>query len=140
LTFNFMGTNASHRYTSTILKGVDVSGNEMNAAPKYWGTLSAEWKPTQNILLMADWQHQSNYFMDETNTTVYPGFDLLNVKINVTHKNFRYWLHILNATNTYYSSMATRNFSIKGNAAYSYYIGEPRSIAIGFNWSLLSAQ
>ena len=140
LTFNFMGTNASHRYTSTILKGVDISGNEMNAAPKYWGTLSAEWKPTQNILVMADWQHQSNYFMDETNTTVYPGFDLLNVKINVTHKNFRYWLHILNATNTYYSSMATRNFSIKGNAAYSYYIGEPRSIAIGFNWSLLSAQ
>jgi hypothetical protein len=62
------------------------------------------------------------------------------IKINFKHKNVTYWLHILNATNTYYATMATKNFSVKGNAAYSYYIGEPRSIAIGFNWSILGIQ
>ena len=112
----------------------------MNAAPNYWGTLSAEWKPINKLIIIADWQHQSKYFMDETNATTYPGFDLMNLKINLVHKKITYWLHILNATNTYYSSMATKNFSVKGNAAYSYYIGEPRSIAIGFKWSLISNQ
>ena len=29
-----------------------------------------------------------------------------------------------------------RNFSVKGNAAYSYYIGEPRSIVIGWKYDL----
>jgi iron complex outermembrane receptor protein len=135
-----VGTKAKHKYVSTLLKGVDISGNEMNAAPNYWGTLSAEWMPINKLFIIADWQHQSKYFMDETNSTNYPGFDLMNLKINLVHKKFTYWLHILNATNTYYSSMATKNFSVKGNAAYSYYIGEPRSIAIGFKWSLISNQ
>jgi outer membrane receptor protein involved in Fe transport len=132
------GTHAKHKYTTTLIKGVDVSGNTMNAAPNYWGTLSAEWTPINKLFIIADWQHQSKYFMDETNSTTYPGFNLLNLKINLMHKNITYWLHILNASNTYYSSMATKNFSVKGNAAYSYYIGEPRSIAIGFKWSLIS--
>jgi outer membrane receptor protein involved in Fe transport len=136
LMLNFAGTHAKHTYRSTSIKGVNVSDNEMNAAPRFWGTLSSEWKLNNKILLIGDWQHMSKYYMDETNATAYPGFDLLNVKINVTFSKFRYWLHILNATNTYYSSMATKNFSVKGNAAYSYYIGEPRSIAIGFNWSI----
>jgi len=136
LMLNFTGTHAKHTYRATSIKGVVVSNNEMNAAPRFWGTLSSEWKLNNKILFIADWQHMSKYYMDETNATTYPGFDLLNVKINVTFSKFRYWLHILNATNTYYSSMATKNFSVKGNAAYSYYIGEPRSIAIGFNWSI----
>ncbi|MEK0423538.1 MAG: hypothetical protein RLZ95_1448 [Bacteroidota bacterium] len=131
------GTNAEHKYITTLIKGVNVSGNQMNAAPRFWATLTAEWKPIHTLFIMADWQHQSKYFMDETNSTKYPGFDLLNLKINLVHKKITYWLHILNATNTYYSTMATKNFSIKGNAAYSYYIGEPRSIAIGLKWSLV---
>jgi hypothetical protein len=110
----------------------------MNAAPAFWSTFSSEWTPLKSIMFIVDWQHQSKYFMDETNSTRYPGFDLLNIKLNLKNKRFVYWLHVLNATNTYYASMATKNFSVKGNAAYSYYIGEPRSISIGFKWSLIS--
>jgi len=135
LTFNWNGTYAKHKYVRTLIKGTDVSGNEMNAAPSFWSNLNSTLKLNENINALFEWQHQSAYFMDETNATKYPGFDVLNVRFNFKHKKFEYWLHILNATNTYYSTMATKNFSIKGNAAYSYYIGEPRSIAIGFNWS-----
>ncbi|GEM_PF-3342607 len=74
--------------------------------------------------------------MDEINATKYPGFDVLNVRFNYTIRNSSFWLHILNVTDSYYSTMATKNFSVKGNAAYSYYMGEPRSIAIGWKWSL----
>jgi outer membrane receptor for Fe3+-dicitrate len=139
LTLNWNATHAKHNYVTTSLKGVDVGGKEMNAAPRYWGVFSSELN-FKKILIIADWQHMSQYFMDETNATTYPGFDALNLKLNFKHKNVTYWLHILNATNTYYATMATKNFSVKGNAAYSYYIGEPRSIAIGFNWSILGIQ
>ena len=136
ISFNWNGTYAKHKYVQTIIKGTDVSGKEMNAAPNFWSNLNSTLKLNQNINALLEWQHQSAYFMDETNATKYPGFDVLNVRINLKHKNMEYWMHVLNATNTYYSTMATKNFSVKGNAAYSYYIGEPRSIVIGCKWSL----
>ena len=136
LSFNWNGTYAKHKYVQTIIKGTDVSGKEMNAAPNFWSNLNSILKLNDHINALLEWQHQSAYFMDETNATKYPGFDVLNVRFNFKHKKMEYWLHVLNATNTYYSTMATKNFSVKGNAAYSYYIGEPRSIAIGCKWTL----
>jgi len=32
--------------------------------------------------------------------------------------------------------MATKNFSVKGSSAYSYYLGEPRAITIGWKWTI----
>ena len=134
--FNWSATNAKHNYIATVIKGVDVSGNEMNAAPHFWSNLSSNIKLNTQFSSNLEWQHQSSYYMDETNATKYPGFDILNVRFNYTFKNSAFWLHILNVTNSYYSTMATKNFSVKGNAAYSYYMGEPRSIAVGWKWSL----
>ncbi len=134
--FNWSATNAKHNYIATVIKRVDVSGNEMNAAPHFWSNLSSNIKLNTQFSSNLEWQHQSSYYMDETNATKYPGFDILNVRFNYTFKNSAFWLHILNVTNSYYSTMATKNFSVKGNAAYSYYMGEPRSIAVGWKWSL----
>ena len=134
--FNWSATNAKHNYIATIIKGVDVSGNEMSAAPHFWSNLSSNLKLNSQLSSNLEWQHQSSYFMDEINATKYPGFDVLNVRFNYNIRNSSFWLHILNVTNSYYSTMATKNFSVKGNAAYSYYMGEPRSIAIGWKWSL----
>ncbi len=133
---NWSATNAKHTYISTIIKGVNVSGNEMSAAPHFWSNLSSNIKLNKRLAASFEWQHQSCYFMDETNTTQYPGFDILNVRFNYIKGRSTFWFHLLNVTNSYYSTMATKNFSVKGNAAYSYYIGEPRSIAIGWKWSL----
>jgi len=135
LTFNWNATYAKHKYLQTIIKGVDVSGNEMNAAPNYWSNLSTILYLNKKLQFLTEWQHQSAYFMDETNTTQYPGFNVLNCRVNLKFEKNEFWLHLLNVTNSYYSTMATKNFSVKGNAAYSYYIGEPRSIAIGWKWS-----
>ncbi len=134
LTLN--ATNAIHEYRNTILKGVDISGKRMSAAPAFWGNTQIQFNWTKQFNSSFEWQHQSSYFMDEINQTKYPGFDLLNFRTNYAIRKHSFWLHILNATNTYYSTMATRNFSVKGNAAYSYYIGEPRSIVIGWKYDL----
>ena len=134
LTLN--ATNAIHEYRNTLLKGVDISGKRMSAAPAFWGNTQIQFNWTKQFNSSFEWQHQSSYFMDEINQTKYPGFDLLNFRTNYAIRKHSFWLHILNATNTYYSTMATRNFSVKGNAAYSYYIGEPRSIVIGWKYDL----
>ncbi len=133
---NWNGTNAQHNYVNTSIKGANVSGNEMVAAPLFWSNLTASWKANTHFQSLIEWQHQASYFMDETNATKYPGFDVMNIRFNYQFKQSVIWLHILNVSNAYYSTMATKNFSVKGNAAYSYYIGEPRSIALGWKWIL----
>lgn len=131
------GSNTRHQYLNTIIKGVDVSGKEMNAAPHILNNLGITWKPTKIVRGALEWIHQSSYYMDETNATKYPGFDLLNARFGLQLKKSELWLNVLNLTNTYYSTMATKNFSVKGSSAYSYYLGEPRSITIGWRWYII---
>ena len=129
-------TNALHQYQKTILKGVDISGKTMSAAPSFWANSNLQINWNKQLNSSIEWQHQSSYFMDEINQTKYPGFDLAHFRTNYTIKKNTFWIQILNLTNTYYSTMATKNFSVKGNAAYSYYIGEPRSIVFGWKYQL----
>jgi len=131
------GSNTRHKYLNTIIKGVDVSGKEMNAAPHLFNNVSFSWRPTKILRAAIEWMHQSSYYMDETNTTKYPGFDLLNARFGLQLKKSELWLNVLNLTNTYYSTMATKNFSVKGSSAYSYYLGEPRSVTIGWRWYII---
>ena len=131
------GSNTRHQYLNTIIKGVDVSGKEMNAAPHVLNNLGITWKPTRIIRGALEWIRQSSYYMDETNATKYSGFDLLNARFGLQLKKSELWLNVLNLTNTYYSTMATKNFSVKGSSAYSYYLGEPRSITIGWRWYII---
>ncbi len=131
------GSNTKHTYLNTRIKGVDVSGKEMNAAPNLFNNVSFNWKPTKLIRSSLEWIHQSAYYMDETNTTRYPGFNLLNARFGLQLKKSEIWLNVLNLTNTYYSTMATKNFSVKGSSAYSYYLGEPRAITIGWRWYII---
>lgn len=130
------GSNTKHKYLNTNIKGVDVSGKEMNAAPNLFNNLSFSWKPTKLLRSSFEWIHQSGYYMDETNATRYPGFNIANARFGLQFNKSELWLNILNLTNTYYSTMATKNFSVKGSSAYSYYIGEPRAITIGWKWNI----
>ncbi|MGI9137862.1 MAG: TonB-dependent receptor [Sediminibacterium sp.] len=135
--FLINGTNTKHNYINTWIKGIDVSGKEMNAAPRNFTNISASWKPTAKWRVSIEEMHQSKYFMDETNTTSYSGFDVFNIRIGYNLKSSDLWLNILNLTNTYYSTMATKNFSVKGSSAYSYYLGDPRSITLGWRWHII---
>ena len=131
------GTNTKHTYVNTLIKGTDVSGNEMNAAPRNFTNITATWKPNSKWRLSIEELHQSKYYMDETNTTSYGGFDVLNLRFGYTLKRTELWLNVLNLTNAYYSTMATKNFSVKGTSAYSYYLGDPRSITVGWRWHII---
>jgi len=137
LEWHWNASNAKHNYIHTQIKGVTVDGNEMTAAPSFFSNMVLYWKPSTPFHASIEWQDQSSYYMDETNATKYPGFSIFNIRAGYTFKKSEIWLNLLNAGNTYYSTMATKNFSVKGNAAYAYYIGEPRTITIGWKWFII---
>ncbi len=137
LEWHWNASNAKHNYIHTQIKGVTVDGNQMTAAPSYFSNMALYWKPKLPIHASIEWQDQSAYYMDETNATKYPGFSIFNIRAGYTFKKSEIWLNLLNAGNTYYSTMATKNFSVKGNTAYAYYIGDPRTITIGWKWFII---
>ncbi len=137
LQLNFNGSNAKHLYVNTILKGTDISNKEMVAAPRFFSnlTLLSQWNNALSSSI--EWQHQSGYFMDEINATRYQGFDVLNLRINYSIKNHELWFQCINLTDQFYATMATKNFSVKGNNAYAYYLGDNRTIALGWKWNFI---
>ncbi|MEY3538951.1 MAG: hypothetical protein RL188_368 [Bacteroidota bacterium] len=138
LQLNLNGTNAKHVYRNTLLKGTDISDKEMVAAPRFFSnlTLLSQWNKALSSSL--EWQHQSGYFMDEINTTRYPGFDVMNVRVNYARGKHSFWLHCMNLTDQFYATMATKNFSVRGNNAYAYYLGDNRTFALGWKWIIHS--
>ncbi|MFM6995070.1 MAG: TonB-dependent receptor [Sediminibacterium sp.] len=137
LQLNFNGSNAKHLYVNTILKGTDISNKEMVAAPRFFSnlTLLSQWNSALSSSI--EWQHQSGYFMDEINATRYSGFDLLNIRINYSIQHHELWFQCINLTDQFYATMATKNFSVKGNNGYAYYLGDNRTIALGWKWNFI---
>jgi outer membrane receptor protein involved in Fe transport len=133
LNIRFSGTNAKHSFVTNIVKGVDYSGKEMSAAPKFTGNAEITYKPSyiKGLRISAEWQHQSAYYMDDLNKFTYQGFDVLNTRIGYQKRGIEVWVNALNITNSYYSVFSSKNATSSGNSSYAYTLGDPREITIG---------
>jgi outer membrane receptor for ferric coprogen and ferric-rhodotorulic acid len=80
----------------------------------------------KGLRVSAEWQHIGPYYMDNANSKKYNGFDLLNLRAGYTIRQFEVWLNALNATNTYYSTYAS-----KSGSTLSYNLGDPREFTVG---------
>jgi outer membrane receptor protein involved in Fe transport len=134
LFIRFSGTNAKHAFVNNTVRGVDYSGKEMSGAPRFIANAEIVYKPSflEGFRIAAEWQHQGNYFMDDLDLFSYKGFDVLNLRAGYRFKAFEIWMNVLNATNLYYSVYASKNATTTGTDAYSYTLGDPREITIGF--------
>lgn len=137
LQVNFNGSNAKHLYINTILKGTNISNKEMVAAPQFFSNLTVLSQWNKALSSSIEWQQQSSYFMDEINSTRYPGFNVMNLRVNYSIKRHSFWFQCMNLTDQFYATMATKNFSVRGNNAYAYYLGDNRSVAVGWRWNLI---
>jgi outer membrane receptor protein involved in Fe transport len=126
-------TNARHQYVENVVKGVDFSGREISAAPRFVSNAEISFKPksVKGLRVSAEWQHQSRYYMDDRNAFRYKGFDVLNFRAGYQLAGFEVWINALNALNAYYSVLATKSSTSSGNASYSYQLGDPREITLG---------
>lgn len=136
LQLRISATHAKHVFVENIVRGVNYNGREMSSAPRCTGNAEVTWKPVfiKGLRLSIEWQHQGNYYMDDLDQYRYPGFDVVNLRAGYSFKRFETWVNILNAGNTYYSTLATKNATTSGNASYAYQPGDPREITIGIGY------
>ena len=72
---------ARHTYTHwQVPNGVDLSGKEMESAPRRMATTRLSWLPAPGSRLMLEWQHLGSYWMDAGNTERYAGHNLANLR------------------------------------------------------------
>lgn len=136
LSIRFSGTNARHRFVSNVVKGVDYSGKEMSAAPRFIANAEIMYKPSflKGFRISAEWQHQGKYFMDDLDQYRYGGFDILNFRMGYQWKGLEIWMNALNATNLYYSVFSSKNATGSGSSSYAYSLGDPREITLGIGY------
>jgi iron complex outermembrane receptor protein len=136
LSFRISGTNAKHVFVENIVRGVNYNGKEMSSAPRFTGNSEITYKPSfiKGFRFSAEWQHQGKYFMDDLDQFTYGGFDIVNFRTGYAIKHAEIWINLINAFNSYYSTLAIKNATANGNAAYSYQLGDPREITLGIGY------
>ena len=124
----FSAANSKHTFGDYVEKGVAYNNNQLAGGPRFIANAEVTYKPVfvKGLRVGAEWQHIGSYYMDNANTKKYGGYDLLNLRAGYTIRAFEVWVNALNATNTYYSTLAS-----KAGSVLSYNLGDPREINVG---------
>jgi outer membrane receptor protein involved in Fe transport len=128
LSLRFSAANSKHTFVNYVEKGIAYNNNELAGGPHFIANAEVMYKPAfvKGLRLGAEWQHIGAYYMDNANTQKYNGFDLVNFRAGYTIQHFEVWVNAMNATNVYYSTLASK----AGNTV-SYNLGDPREINVG---------
>jgi outer membrane receptor protein involved in Fe transport len=108
---------------SSLLNGQDISGNHMDTAPEWMGSLAVHYQPFQSVWFELQSVYMGDYYLDAENEHFYSGHTLLNAiaswKINPSW-NTRLRLH----------NLTDRRYAERGDFAfgnYRYFVGEDRA-------------
>ncbi|WP_293615414.1 TonB-dependent receptor [Porticoccus sp.] len=118
-----------HEYSDDRLSGgIDIDGNEVDTAPKHFGSARLGWDFRSSGRVELEWLNQGKYYTDPENEHRYDGHNLFNL--------YGYWqvtphwklnLRVTNLADRKYAERADYT-SFSGNR---YFPGEPRSIYFG---------
>ncbi|MDB5104872.1 MAG: TonB-dependent receptor [Fibrobacteres bacterium] len=139
LAFRFNGAYAEHEFHRFVEGGNDYGGKEMNEAPNWFWNSGFTLKPgmLKGARLGLEWQRVGEYWMDPANTRSYPGYDLFHLRLGYAWKGIEAWLNVLNLADARY---ATSSSYAPGTGprpgAYSYTVGEARSVNLGLAYNL----
>jgi iron complex outermembrane recepter protein len=126
---------ARHEYDSDIeLIGSsgDIKGNDIDTAPRRFGSLRLGWQIRPQHRAELEWVHMDKYYLEPDNNHEYDGHNLLNLRLTsqITEK-FMVALRATNLTDEDYAERADFGF---GN--YRYFVGEPRSLYVQLSYQL----
>ena len=129
-TVGLAASYAHHEYTSDqIVSGVNIKGNEIDTAPKKFGSLHLGWKPTDMAHAELEWLHLGEYFTDPENRHRYDGHNVFNLRARwQLDQKKTVSARITNLTNVEYAERADYT-SFSGDR---YFPGEPRAVYVGF--------
>jgi outer membrane receptor protein involved in Fe transport len=127
-------TRARHRYlNSRVLNDVDIQGNDIDTAPRHFGSARIGWQLSEQSRAELEWQSMGSYQLDPENLHGYEGHDLVHLRANWTMKSgVRLFSAIQNLTDRRYAERA--DFS--GFVGERYFPGMGRTMRVGaeFNW------
>lgn len=130
LTLDIAASYAKHSYESWFLKsGKDYSGNEMKDAPDIIANTRLGHKSSflNGGKVELEWVRLGEYWMDEKNTTKYPGHDVFNLRVNhFVSKKLEIYGRIMNVSDTRYAT--TSKFAYGKD---TYAPGMPRTTYVG---------
>ncbi len=122
---------ARHRYKFDLISsGENLNGNDIDTAPRNFGSMQITWKPVDKIKAELEWVHMGAYYLDPENLHIYEGHDYLNLRVEfqVTNRS-NIFLRVINLTNTNYAERADfTSFTDE-----RYFPGKPLSFYMGLN-------
>lgn len=130
--FRFSGTNAIHEFTDYIEEGTDLSNKSMPQSPNWIANVQITYKPSylKGFRASLEWQHIDEYYMDQSNTKTFNGYDLFNLRLGYQRNGFEIWTNILNLSDELYATVAR---STAWGQSYS--LGNPRNINVGISYT-----
>lgn len=127
--FNLAASYARHTYANDwLLEDTSVDGNDMDAAPRHFGSAQLLWAFRPDSSAELEWVHQGRYYTDPENLHSYAGHELLNLRVSwQVNPRWRTFARLANVTNTEYAERA--DYTAFGGDRY--FPGEPRSLYVG---------
>lgn len=128
------GTNAVHQFVDYVERGRDYSGNRMPQAPTWIFNTEVVYTPSfaKGLRIAVEMMHMNEYYMDQSNIKIHPGFLIFNARAGYRFKGFEVWCNVLNFTNQLYSPNA--RLSRWGE---SYTVGKPLSLNVGIGYQFV---
>jgi iron complex outermembrane receptor protein len=104
-------TYAEHRYvTWSPSSTVALDNNFQAQAPTLFGTISLKIVPVKGLQISPEWVYLGRYFMDDLNTTFYPGHSIFNIRAKYeVNERIGVFTRIHNLTNVRYADIASYN-------------------------------
>lgn len=130
-------TYAEHKYvTWTPSSTVTLDNYFQPQAPTIFGTVSLKIVPLKGLQISPEWVYLGRYFMDDLNTTIYPGHSIFNIRAKYeVNERIGVFTRIHNLTNVRYADIASYN-SLQAGTFPGYVPGEPFSVIGGMSYSL----
>ena len=131
LNLSVSATGAKHQYANhQILSGLDIYGNDVDSAPRYFGSIQLGWQLNEKIYTEADWQSMGHYYTDPENLHEYDGHNVVNFRSRWgLSEKITVNASLLNLFDSRYAKRADYT-SFGGDR---YFPGEPRSLFLGVN-------
>ena len=123
---------ARHRYDNNpALARSAIEGNDIDTAPRSFGGIRLNWRPTPSINTQLEWVHLGEYFTNPENSNAYDGHDLLNLRGQLALSDeWQMFFRVTNLSDTDYAERADFAFGRE-----RFFVGEPRSVYIGIRRS-----
>ena len=126
---------ANHKYShDQVLHGINIHGNDVDTAPRYFGSARLGWQPLPASSIELEWVNVGAYYLDLENLHKYPGHNLFNLRAHWSATpQIDVFARLTNLLDNKYAARADfTSFSQE-----RYFPGMPRALQLGVQWHWL---